>query len=55
LNEHWFHDLADARTTIEAWRDDYNHVRPHSALGNRTPAEYAALVLTRFPEPPALT
>jgi len=41
LNEHWFLDLTDARTTIEAWRIDYNEVRPHSALGNRTPTEYA--------------
>ncbi len=41
LNENWFLDLADARTKIEAWRQDYNTVRPHSALGNRTPAEYA--------------
>jgi putative transposase len=31
LNEHWFRDLTDARDTIEAWRQDYNDVRPHSA------------------------
>ena len=41
LNEHWFRDLTDARDTIEAWRQDYNDVRPHSALGNRTPTEFA--------------
>ena len=41
LNQHWFLDLDDARTKIEAWRIDYNEVRPHSALGNRTPTEYA--------------
>jgi putative transposase len=41
LNENWFVDLTDARIKIEAWRIDYNEVRPHSALGNRTPAEYA--------------
>jgi len=41
LNSHWFFDLDDARTKIEAWRIDYNEVRPHSALGNRTPTEYA--------------
>jgi putative transposase len=41
LNENWFVDLADARTKIEAWRIDSNEVRPHSALGNRTSAEYA--------------
>lgn len=39
LNEHWFTSLADARRTIEAWRVDYNTVRPHSALGHRTPVE----------------
>jgi putative transposase len=42
LNENWFVDLDDARTKIETWRIDYNKVRPHSALGNRTPAEYTA-------------
>jgi len=41
LNEHWFRDLTDARETIETWRHDYNDVRPHSALGNRTPTEFA--------------
>ncbi len=42
LNEHWFRSLAEARETIEAWRRDYNEVRPHSALGNRTPQEFTA-------------
>lgn len=41
LNEEVFLDLLDARTKIEAYRVDYNTVRPHSALGNRTPTEYA--------------
>ena len=41
LNEHWFADLPEARSTIGVWRIDYNEVRPHSALGNRTPIEYA--------------
>jgi len=31
LNEHWFVSLADAQAAIEAWRVDYNTVRPHSA------------------------
>ncbi len=26
---------------IEHWRLDYNHVRPHSSLGNLPPAEFA--------------
>jgi putative transposase len=41
LNENWFGDLAEARETIEAWRQDYNRCRPHSALGYRTPEEFA--------------
>lgn len=41
LNEHWFLTLDDARETIEAWRIDYNQVRPHSALGYLTPEEFA--------------
>jgi len=42
LNEHWFLSLGEARETMEAWRRDYNEVRPHMALGNRTPQEFAA-------------
>jgi putative transposase len=41
LNEHWFLSLADARQLVEAWRLDYNRARPHSALGYRTPDEFA--------------
>lgn len=40
LNERWFWNLADARQQIEAWRRDYNEVRPHGSLNNRTPAEF---------------
>lgn len=40
LNEHWFLDLADAQHIIEAWRIDYNTVRPHGELEDRTPEEY---------------
>jgi putative transposase len=42
LNENWFVSLQDARERIEAWRRDYNQVRPHSALGYQTPEEFAA-------------
>ena len=37
LNAHWFMCLADAEAKCEAWRRDYNEVRPHSAIGNRPP------------------
>jgi putative transposase len=40
LNENWFLDLRDARRIIEAWRVDYNEVRPHSSLDGMTPKEY---------------
>jgi transposase InsO family protein len=36
-------EAAEARKTIEAWRFDYNHRRPHSSLGTLTPTEFAAL------------
>jgi len=29
------------RRKIEAWRQDYNHTRPHSSLPNLTPREFA--------------
>lgn len=40
LNMHWFMSMDDATRTIEAWRRDYNDVRPHSSLDWLTPAEY---------------
>jgi transposase InsO family protein len=40
LNDSWFLTLADARRIIEAWRQDYNLMRPHSALGYLTPDEF---------------
>ena len=43
LNEHWFLNMVDAQAVIEAWRHDYNTVRPHSALAGRTPDQFAQL------------
>ncbi|OYY88772.1 MAG: hypothetical protein B7Y45_14055 [Sphingomonas sp. 28-66-16] len=40
LNEHLFPSLAAARRIIEAWRTDYNTVRPHSSLGGMAPGEF---------------
>ena len=37
LGQHWFMDLDDARKKIEDWRSEYNEMRPHSAIGDRTP------------------
>lgn len=37
----WFLSLEDARTKIEAWRNDYNEYHPHSSPGNKTPNDFA--------------
>ena len=42
LNENWFLSLEDARQKVEAWRQEYNKERPHGALGNVSPLEYAS-------------
>lgn len=39
LNETLFSSLSHARQEICVWQHDYNHHRPHSALGNIPPAE----------------
>jgi len=42
LNKPWFRSLAEVPVIVVAWRVDYNERPPHSALGYRTTAEYAA-------------
>lgn len=42
LNVEVFFTLADARSKLASWQQDYNYQRPHSALADRTPAEFAA-------------
>jgi len=43
LNETLFSSLGHAREALSFWRNDYNTVRPHSSLGNLTPAAYATI------------
>ena len=38
LNGEIFYSLKEARIVIEQWRQQYNRVRPHAALGYRPPA-----------------
>lgn len=38
LNEEVFDSLGHARRVLARWRYDYNHIRPHMALGGLTPA-----------------
>ena len=40
LNEHWFLNLKHAQEVIENWRIEYNEVRPHSSLEDKTPYEF---------------
>lgn len=42
LDTEVFESLSAARKLTAAWKDDYNHHRPHSSLGYLTPAEFAA-------------
>jgi putative transposase len=41
LDTHCFATAAEAKESIEAWRKEYNETRPHRALGERTPNEFA--------------
>ena len=43
LNLHWFLSLEEAKEKIEAWKQEYNEIRPHKALNHLSPSEYAAL------------
>ncbi len=42
LKREVFTNLLEAKVLVEEYRNHYNHERPHSALGYRTPAEFAA-------------
>jgi putative transposase len=42
LNEHVFVTIAEVRRIVEAWRIDYNTVRPHGRLGRLPPAVFGA-------------
>jgi len=42
LNVHWFETLPETKQLIESWRREYNESRPHRALKDRTPSEFAS-------------
>ena len=50
LNVHEFQTIEQAKQLIEHWRHDYNEHRPHGALGQLTPSEYARLSRQRANE-----
>jgi putative transposase len=42
LSLQWFRSRAEAKVSIEQWRQHYNDVRPHSSLAYLTPAAFKA-------------
>lgn len=50
LANHPFHDLAHCQRKFDDWRDIYNTIRPHEALGMKTPAKLYHPSLRPFPE-----
>jgi putative transposase len=42
LDREVFYSVREARVLAERWRLEYNHQRPHSSLGYKTPAQFAA-------------
>ena len=44
-----FDSLPTARQLTNRWQEDYNHRRPHSSLGYRTPRQFAAGLSTSTP------
>jgi len=49
LNGEIFYTLKEAQILIERWRQEYNTIRPHSALGYRPPAPEAIRPISRDP------
>jgi len=49
FNMHHFTTIFEARRAAAAWMIDYNEVRPHSALGYRTPKDFAESTKTTPP------
>ena len=49
LNREIFYTSREAQILIERWRQEYNTVRPHSALGSRPPAPEAIHAIPRDP------
>ncbi len=48
MNESWFMNLEQVHKIVEAWQVDYNQTRPHSSLGDLTPAEFKRQELSKI-------
>ena len=52
LNPGYFTTLEDARERVESWRVEYHERRPHSALGDLAPGEFATSKARHASAPP---
>jgi putative transposase len=50
LSMQWFKNRIDAKILIEQFRREYNEIRPHSSLGQLTPAEFKQTLSPTTPE-----
>lgn len=48
LDRWLFYSVQEARRVIASWLDEYNHERPHGALNDLTPGQYAARTRSRL-------
>ena len=57
LDREIFYTLTEAQILIARWRQQYNTVRPHSALGDRPPAPVTVITAAfrRIEMSPALS
>ena len=55
LNREVFYTLWEVQVLAEQWRQEYNQIRPHSALGYKPPAPETLLVDQSVPELARLT
>jgi len=47
LDRELFGNVQEAKFLVSRWRDEYNHIHPHSSLGYQSPAEFAAKQKTK--------
>jgi putative transposase len=55
LTLEWFRTRPEAMAVVESWRRHYNDVRPHSSLGQLTPAEFKQSMQRRNEESQPVT
>ena len=53
LNAEWFASVRQAQTVINQWLLEYNHIRPHHALGMRAPVPETLIEKSKISGPNA--